>query len=1304
MSLNTNDSFSVLDHVRYNFQSNPLGGEPKWAGDLTPFFTVPQEMYDLSNLLDNIKWDKLGLSEATQMEYDTFAAILYGVPLAGATHNFIDNLAVFNSWIMVNIYPPSNLLDVGDRAGLPISYNKISVYALQHLRDRRDTDTDLRYDFNVFYTASLPNEPQSNVKAPLFPVVVEGGINFLKEDTSYRIARPLNINYPNCTINPDPYDDADLNYCNHIVPIVNTEIVPQLVGYQLTFGRSLDWAPQDTCGRTQFRYTLLDDKFSIVYQPYDEIIPIEERRSTPFVHLFNTNYIPTLASQAVDQDGYLQGTGFRNSSGTAPSIRAPRSQVGYPGTVAPVFIGTIDGFDISTIFIEDHKITSGEPIELSGFDLYDGFYTTVPYGDKDNIAIRASNLGPIILDNPFVFLTNAINWLSRDPLNLTSLLTRYQDVTEDACGQSSICIDPPPSSSSSGLSSSSASIPLICQDLKNYVYKVYVDNNGGDWADYIDVKLFKDAIVIALKEFGGSNQYLKETWVDLADSLNVIKDYFGNRDGIVPKSVVKIEDHELKTMSTDNDGFLQIFPKDNGNFIHTISVGEFVEIYDSAGTPDALTGYDGQYEVIEADDVSMTLKQEYIGSISIPSGAHVKLLAPFTFAGDLFNGVSLMLDTAFKSLSNQDDIRSKNLEDLSSWISTGFFDMQQRLSESISELKFDIRSGFDTIKKKVKEDVALTENSLISIIDESNENGDVGTPELEDADVNTRPDLSSVDLPSPVGAIHRVILDKIPRGVGDPLKLKDAISSFFWQMEINGPFARISQARLKVTSQSIPTDGFYNVVDDPNVRITNVPPVRSISSNDYSVVPATTDILKNDEMTEEEKIALNSNVVPNVIVDDDSRRISFLSSYRPMDTINSIPLHEISLVFEDALPVSAIHADSNSISRIKFEAKLSGIDIGSGLPLDFNNKIHYRIFGEYDGRYTDITDLISPNMDFWSQSDRDSFTGSSSSSEGAPLLFDLASDFSRYEYRVENSSLIGDITIDPANIPQDLFNLNPEMYNHIYKNIDIVLYYQDEEAVVITPSSSSSSSSSSPSSSSSGASSSSSSGSGVIEPGVATPPQIPLVTIPVFIYKVQKRAIIKLAYNPGINFSTLLSDTVIDPTYTLVLADDADNIIGSAEFSLVDLMSENRRLLSIGQYVDMLESDIGVPGHFNHAVGPYISSDFSGDFGINKVQQARIIEDYNKNILRVGQMFHISTDGNLEPWVLFSPLPSVQSSSFIDIFAYIAPAIGNMYRGLREHNDSENPYAQETGFFNHLNRFNNPHRNGVEQGNKLSYE
>ena len=45
-----------------------------------------------------------------------------------------------------------------------------------------------------------------------------------------------------------------------------------------------------------------------------------------------------------------------------------------------------------------------------------------------------------------------------------------------------------------------------------------------------------------------------------------------------------------------------------------------------------------------------------------------------------------------------------------------------------------------------------------------------------------------------------------------------------------------------------------------------------------------------------------------------------------------------------------------------------------------------------------------------------------------------------------------------------------------------------------------------------------------------------------------------------------------------------------------------------------------------------------------------------------------------------------------------------MFRGVREHNNYKAPYAQSDGYFNHINRFNNPHNDGNGKGVKLTYE
>ena len=1331
MALNTDDSFILLNKIRHDFSTNLISGEDYWAGVTPPYFTVPSELYT-PGATGSIIWDTLGLADASQAEYDAFAAILYGIedvyPAQGSSsssgsgpvRNFIDNLAIFNGWIMVNIYPPANLRDVYPRDDLPISYNKLAVFALQHLRDRMDSELDLRYDYNVFYSASLSaTETQLNITPPLFPVVVENGLDYLVEIPAYRAARAYQAGYPECSGEDDPYDDTSLLYCNYRTPLNNREIVPQLVGYQLTFFTSDEWAPQDCYGRTSFDYDVLDNRFGIVYTPYDEGIEEEERLETPFQHLFNTVYVPSDGVLTPDANGYYEGNGFDNTSDKAPNVITPKAKVGFSAVSSPAYIGDKDGASIFLLYAEDHKVIAGEPIELTGFGSYDGFYTALPYGDAHNIAIASTDYGEVDVSSAYIILTDASGWLARDPLELESFLTRYEDLTFDALGNEASCMSSSSGvssssedagSSSSGVSSSSngtssssgtpssSSSGAASNGLANYIYQVYTDSvtTSEGWLGYLDVRLFKDAVTEGLREFGGSSTYFADQWIDISTQSSVIKDYFGIQQGVIPRSVIKRESLEIdSSIVSDNGGYSQLHVQENGSFEHSIIAGDFIELT-YAGTD-----YNGQYEVREVDETTITIDQEYDAGHAMLSSARYTLLSPYTLAGDLFNGVSLMLDTAFKALANQDAIRQENLEDITSWVTTGFFDLEQRLLESIYTLKEDIRVGFNVARKKISEDVLLTVSSLISIEDLPNTDGTLANPLLELAPVTMTPDLSSVELEVATGAIHRLVFDKGPRGVASPTQMNSAITSSLWSVDIVGPFANLEQARVKITTQNIDTDTYDAIIDDEYLRVVNSPAIRNVETDSYRVKSITTDSLATDEMSEDEKIALHSNQIPRIVVDEDNKYIQFLSSYRPMAQVYSIPEYDISLSFNDALPVPAIYGDSNTVASIRFEAELSGIHRLNNTSLDFNNKVKYRIFGEIGGRYTDLTDLLSPYMGYWSQADRDVLNEAGSSSSGDSSLYAAGSEYSRYEYRVENSVLVGDIAIDPANIPVSFFDNTPEMYNNLYKNVDIVLYYEGEIEEEPTTSSSSyeTSSSSAPVSSSSTLSSSSSS---VAE---ASTVKIPIVTIPVYIYRSQKKASIDLAYNGSIGFDALLSDTTIDPVYSLVLADNGDNIIGVGEFTLVDLLDNNRRLVSIGQYSDMLAADVGTPGIFNHGTQEYAALRYTdGDVILSSSNQQKIVSDYLNNKLRVGQLFNIDINGRDEPWILFNGFVADDVNGVSNIFAHIAPAIGNMYRGLREHNHPTAPYTQADGLYNHINRFDNPHNNGVEQGNKLTYE
>ena len=1225
MPLNTNDLFIVTDKIRYDLVSNPLGGDADWAGIINPYFTVDPALYQF-NGSDYIQWDEIGFVITTQAEYDDLAAILYATPDATITTNFLDNLAILNAWLLVNVYPPANLVDTGLRTGLPISYNKIAVYALQHLRDRRDTGSNPDYDINVFYYEGS-GFTQGNITPPRFPTVVDNGLELFNNITSFRAERVIHGNYPNCTGGSDPYTDSDVGYCNHRAVSLFNEIVPHLVPYQLTYSVSPEWAPQDDCGYTTFTYRVMDNRFLVKYTEYDEGIPLIERNSTLFTHLFNTNYVPTSGVLTPDDDGYFIGTGFRNVSNVAPAVRAPRSQIGFPVTSSPVYAGIIDGFDIVKITVPNHRISRGEPIELVDLGLYDGFYSTMPYGDENTIAIRSIDQGVVVPTGTSVLLlSDAGNWLAADPFNLTDFVTRFQDITLDAEGNSPLC-------------SSSAPGTVPFNDLTNYLYKIYVDNNPGNWPDYIDVNLFTDAILLAIKEFGGQNNYLNDNWITLEEQLNVTKDYFGFTTGKVPASVIRREIFDLQTAVSNDDGQAELAIILNGDFKHTLSAGDFVFIEGTGGTVEFSTGYDGQFTVISVTEDTITINTP-ITVVTVTSGATIRLLSSFTFSGDLFNGVSLMLDTAFKALKNQDEIKTNNLGAIRDWASVAFFDNQQRLYESISALGDQIKEGFNAIDKKIREEVLLTENSLISILDKTNNGNIVNIPDLESGDVNTAPDLSLVTLPLPEGSIHRVVFDKIPRGTGSPDDLKNSIANKHWSLDIIGPFARLDQARVSVTDATVNLGDNYPPQVSGNLYVKNIPGIRNIDDNVFIVTNTTTDSLINSSLTADELNNIHINKTPNITLGEENKLLA-LSSYIPIPNIRNILNYDVTYEYKKALPTTIIYADSVNNSDIRFEFLLKALHQITGDPLDFNSYIEYAIFGEHNGRYTDLT-----------------------------AIFD---GVFTYNYRPENGILSGKITIDASKVPADFFDNSPEFYSILYKKIDVVLYYED------------------------------------------SPIQIPIVTMPVFIYRLQKKINIDLAYKNTLAFDRILNDTDIEPTYTIVLGDNLNTVIGKAEISLVDLNSNSERLLSIGQYVKMLESDIGVSGKFNHSFGPimaYKSQDKYVRFVAG--EQKKILDAYKSGILRKGQMFDVDLEGQIDPWYVFNDIPNVAAVS--NIFTYIMPAIGNSYRAIREFNGIEVvdkndvnikklvPFLQTSGLFNHLNRFNNPHKDGLNESIKLTYE
>lgn len=1278
MGLNINNAFDLADKINYGFASNPLGGDPNWAGTSSPYFTVSQELYELTGAIDRIKWDELGLLTASQSDYDNFANILYATPDATSTTNFIDNLAIFHAWLMVMVFPPANLLDIGNRSGLPISYNKLSTYALQHVRDQNDSPSTLLYDSNVFYNALSPiDTPQTNIKPPLFSVIVDSGLNFLNTMPVFRNERPWHLNYPVCVGNFDPYEDFDLGYCNHRETGYNSEIFPQLVAYQLTYYTSQSWAPQDDCGRTSFTYRSINDKVRIRYQEFDEGIPTIERNGTVFKHLFNTNYIPSDGSITQDIDSYYLGTGYRNPTNIAPGIRAPRSQVGFKITSAPVDIGIIDGFNFVKINIPDHGLARGEPLEIIGLTPYDGYYYVESHGDVDNIAIKSSYYPSTPIASSFLYLTNAIKFIGNNPYTDKSFKTRFQDITLDAAGNYKVCGGPNP-----------PIVPYSGTD--NYSYTTYTEQ-GINWPYYENVSLFTSDTMLLVKQFGGYTKYLRDSWLTLSEEPKVTKDYFGFNDCEAPASVIRREEQNLDTTVTNNNGLAELAVTFNGEFKHTYIIGDYVLLENTGGTVSGANGYDGSFEIVDISEDTFTIQAPYF-SIALSGGATSKLLSQYTLAGDLFNGTSLMLDAAFKMLAEQSDIRNSNLSNMSDWISTGFFDIQQRLYESIGTINGFIKDAFDTVDRRTKEEVLLTENSLISIEDDFNVNffntitdqngveknvNYKGSVEFEERDINTEPSTELIGLNPPSGSVHRVIYGKMPRGVSSPDSLKNSVSNKLWSLQLVGPLTRTKDTRIKITTNDVEVgDDYASVEEIGNLRVVGKPIITPINGTAQIVRSKTTNSLIKDNMTADELLTIHTNVSPAIEKQADGS-LTAISSYIPMPTINSISGHDVNYIYNKALPTTVISFDANNVKpSIKFEFSLKANSFIGDIPLDFNDYIQFGIFGEIDGRYTDLTDIFSPVQNYWSRTDR--INNSVSTMQD---YYDLK--FSKYEYRTTDNILIGDIYFDVSRTPRSFFDNTPDMYGILYKRLDIVLYYRDE--------------------STSYASSSSSLAQDII--------QLPIVTIPVFIYRSQQSVNVDIAYKSGISFDLLLRDTDSDDNYKIVLGDTDNQIVGVAPITLVDLINNGDRLISIGQYVNMLEADIGVSGRYNHNIGPFkVRVDNRSIYKISMpaTEKLKIVEAYKKNLLKKGQMFSVEIYDprtgitQVDPWYLFNSIPS-NSNSSIDIFAYIAPAIGNMYRGIREHCGS-NPYIQSSGYFNHINRFNNPHKDGSNNNLRLTYE
>ncbi len=1280
MGLNIDLTFDLVNKIKYDFISDPLGGELGWAGILPPFFTVDPALYGTDT--PYINWDSIGLTIATQAEYDALAAILYAITdlypssssgdssssgsssSSAEPRNFLDNLAIFNAWIMVNIFPPANLRDIAPREDLPLSYSNRALFALQQVRDRRDPNGETNLERNPFYyVGAYPSDPigipESRFEAATYSLVTSQGANFIKNYESYREIRTRAGDYPLCA------NEALVGYCPNNTFGNGRKLVPQHIPYQLTYGRSLDWAPQDINGRTTFQFQVMDNNYGLFYDPADEDIAPTGQENLDVKALFLTNYLPesSVGPGEKDADGYYNGTGYRNASSKAPTIRTPTSTVTLIPEELPIAGPIFNGLDTISIKVTKHNIVRGSTVRLKGWgNSYDGDYVALGFTTRDFIILQQTyDSGLVSLpSSALVQLLDASAWVDTAAITTLDFTTDFQDIISEFCSNSS---------------SSSCDI----SDASNYNFKTYLDNGPGLDPDYDSVTLLSQEAITKLVEFGGYSKYLSDSWVNIETLQKRQTDYFGVEDGVLPASIYETKTFECDTAVADDNGKSQftLFDDENGNN-PDFSIDDVVK-FDGAGA----TEFPGKYTISSIDLVNQTITLNVgFTTVSIGSGTFMVKLPRFTLAGDCFNGTSLMLDTAFKALDNQRALMEKNGTALSFFGSVGFFDVQQRLYEALSTLQSEIQLNFNKIEKQIEERITLTENSLISIPDLVNSKGAIGS--LETNSVVLDPDKSLTDnLPAPVtsGVVSRIVFDKIPKDISSAEEIGIMTQNGFWTAKIFGLFGRMDQANIAITNNLEIPEKFSAVIQDGLLDLASVAGIQNASNITQNVVTVPT----TDETT-------HINIAPAMVYNKDEDRIEVSSSYIPQNDIINLKGYDVVVDYPKALPSVAVLADAIRPTSIRFEINLQAINSQTNELLDFSNKIYFKIFGEYQGRYQDLTALMSSEpagTSYWSLQQR----------EDAAISYSQAEGYSRYEYRKENQKLIGDISFDPALIPLDMLENMAELNGLANKNIDIFLYYK---ADIVSEGSSSSSSLSSSSSSSTESSDSSS--------------ILPICLIPIFLYRFQKSITMKFKYRDFVNFSQILTDidlndlhnrvTLEDLTYAVVVGDDSDNVVGMATVHLTDMIPNvNNRLMTIGQYADMLLADIGKPTTFNFSVGPYTLSktNAGAPLFVPSVRE-RIAADYRSGKLLKDQTFHVVLDGVTTPWQLFRAIPDRVNSIDLDMLAYIMPIIGSAYRSIREYNNSSTPFPEAGGSYNHLNRYDNPHKEGADGNLNLTYE
>jgi len=1294
MPLAINKDFQMADAIKYDFESNLLGGEANWAGIGADDFNIPASLL-------SIPWDSIGLSTATLIEYSSISQDLY---CSDPAENFIDNLALFNAWVMVNVYPPKNLTDTEYRTDLPLSFIGLAKYALQHVKDPLDVEDEqelLDYHINVFWYEGS-SQSELNLNQPKFSKVQNEGFDFFKNVKSYRYLRDLDPNSPTCNFS------TGTDYCKYKTPGEDRFIVPQYVPYQLTYGYSPRWAPQDLYGRTKHQWLIMAPEFVINYDPFSEIE--EEAASSSSCSSGGSSSCSSSQEQAllsssscsssiieeeglglaaVDFDDLWNtifgggGSGYDNRSGQSFYTIYPLPQLEFSLSGGhAISVGDSTKFGL---YIPDHRITLGSSVTIRGTDNYNGTYVVSDAPSANMIILRRTFVSETFGTDAMLTLLDATAWLYSNPKKYTIFRTAFEDITLDVCGidnraassSSAEEVSSSSLSSSSSALSSSCEIPSssagpyeFCPGLNvfgNYYYKIYIDevireftcptdseegsssssSSGCVYAisqlegfpTYRQINLFKNATMLDLAEFGGYDRYFTDSWIRLDEQLDYYADYFGHRDVTIPESIIRrIDGYLTGSAQSAGDGLTRLEIKLENTVQHSFRVDDIVTIENT-------DSYDGKHTITAVSATAIIIDTDYTPETFDEDADTIKLNAPYTFAGDLYNGTALMIDTVNRALQYEEDKRLQQTETIVRYGNTGYFDIVQRMEEALGEIETNMERAFAGFEERIAEEVELSESSLVSISDILNVNegssSSAGpeTSTLENNFADPDPDLSPITLDSPHGVIKNAYYDIIPKAAGNINTLIDAYNSEFWTVRLIGPMIKVNPQSVKITREA-PTLGqsYSNLASTGKLAVKyNIIP--TVKNTELALTPTV------EEYTDETK-------QPYFTIADN--KITTGSFYQRLHTIEAIPNYNVTVTYDQPVPTPYIYGDSNITNTVSFDFGLEALNFKTGLDLDFDNKIVFKLYTHYKGKYRDVTSALSDDLSFWDEQDR--------TTEG--VTYSGANGSNRYRWTSTDKRLQGDITFDPEDIPSDFFDEAAEDQGVLIKTIDIVLFYLDEGDAEL----------------------------------------MPICLLPAFMYKIQYQADVVLKYNSDNSFRDIMEDNNVDNPYYIVLGDREGLISGYVEVNLTDFIgATGNRLLTIGQALDMFDGDIGLAHIYNGSVGPYEMTYSAGTAQFSQAAIEQIISDYQSGTLQYRHLFNVNYEGVIIPFYVYRQIPATADADTIDIEDYVAPELGNTYRSIREWNGSQ-PLAQTSGLYSHINRFQNPHRVSGTEGTYLIYE